>query len=342
MRGPSRQITSRLVAGAFGRAATARARSATIRPSAPSATPESVSARPGVEQFGGGFGGRLRHQAAPREVAHPAEQRRVVVRRRVGRAHDPGEQVRLRHVHQPLELVDLGLAQRADMRVREAPGDQVDLAHAAMPGAEQQAPPPLVQAFARNRGSAHLFRNTKSPDVPGEADIAAERPHVSKEPKLSSDSRAVVGDWTLRYGGVGDGRAVVRTAVSGAVHVSCVGAGRAFPRPRAARLRPPADRSFDDHGALQRADVPVLGGPEQTDPAGLDDPRSRQAARQLDHDPRRSDGAVRRRPHQGLGRLQRLGLQLVLPQRLEALLSQMVRRRAALRRADVPADRRAA
>ena len=129
----------------------ARARSATIRPSAPSATPESVSARPGTSSSAGDCG--LRHHAAPpREIAHIRRNSAVSNSRGVARrAHHPGEQVRLRHVHQPLELVDLGLAQAGDMRVGEAPGDQVHLAHAAMPGAEQQAPPPLVQALARNR-----------------------------------------------------------------------------------------------------------------------------------------------------------------------------------------------
>ena len=128
----------------------ARARSATIRPSAPSATPESVSARPGTRSRRA-IGG-LRHQAAPRWKARIWRNSAVSnCCRRRGRAHHPGEQVRLRHVHQPLELVDLGLAQLAICASAKRPGDQVHLAHAAMPGAEQQAPPPLVQAFARNR-----------------------------------------------------------------------------------------------------------------------------------------------------------------------------------------------
>ena len=67
----------------------------------------------------------------------------------------------------------------ADMRVGKAPGDQIDLAHAAMPGAEQQAPPPLVQAFARSGAAGHVCSNTKSPDGPGEADIATESANVS-------------------------------------------------------------------------------------------------------------------------------------------------------------------
>src|SRR5947209_6508212 len=65
------------------------------------------------------------------------------------------------------------------MRVREPSGNQIDFAHAAMPGAEQQAPAPLVQAFARSGTTAHRFHNTKSPDVPGAADIAMESRNVS-------------------------------------------------------------------------------------------------------------------------------------------------------------------
>ena len=52
-------------------------------------------------------------------------------------SHDPIEKVRLRHIHQPLELANLDIAQAPDMRVGEAPSDQVDLAHPAMPRAEQ-------------------------------------------------------------------------------------------------------------------------------------------------------------------------------------------------------------
>ena len=53
MREPSRQITARLIAGADGRAATARARSASTSPSAPSATPERCSGRPGASRSAG-------------------------------------------------------------------------------------------------------------------------------------------------------------------------------------------------------------------------------------------------------------------------------------------------
>ncbi len=56
MRGPSRQTTTRLVAGARGRAATARARSATTSPSAPSATPDERQRPARLQQFGGRLG----------------------------------------------------------------------------------------------------------------------------------------------------------------------------------------------------------------------------------------------------------------------------------------------
>ena len=55
MRWPSRQITASEIAGAFGRAAMARARSASTSPSAPSATCASVSGCAGLQQCGGRF-----------------------------------------------------------------------------------------------------------------------------------------------------------------------------------------------------------------------------------------------------------------------------------------------
>src|SRR5258707_8609713 len=65
------------------------------------------------------------------------------------------------------------------MRIGETPGDQVDLAHAAMPGAEQQAPPPRIKAVARNGGAAHLFPQHEKPGRAGQGDIATAGANVS-------------------------------------------------------------------------------------------------------------------------------------------------------------------
>ena len=69
--------------------------------------------------------------------------------------------------------------------------------------------------------------------------------------------------------------------------------------------------------------------------------RARAAARQLADDPRRGAEPVRRGAHQGGRQQQRLGLLFVLQERLEALLSQVVRRRAPVGRHALPEDRRA-
>ncbi len=120
MRGPSRQTTSRLVAGASARAATARARSATTRPSAPSATPAKRQRAAGREQFGGGLRAMLTSPSPrPRPLRLKSRSRRnsarVVVRRHVGCAGDPGEQLAVRHLDQPLELVELAVASMSPM-----------------------------------------------------------------------------------------------------------------------------------------------------------------------------------------------------------------------------------
>ena len=67
-----------------------------------------------------------------------------------------------------------------------------------------------------------------------------------------------------------------------------------------------------------------------------------QAARELGNHPRRSLGAVRAGRHQGRRQVQRFRLQFVLPHRLEAVLSQMVRRAAAVGEIGLPAHRRVA
>ena len=54
-----------------------------------------------------------------------------------------------------LILVQFGVGQGADGAIGEAAEDQVHLAYAAMPGAEEEFPPPLIQSLARSRRSAH-------------------------------------------------------------------------------------------------------------------------------------------------------------------------------------------
>ena len=67
---------------------------------------------------------------------------------RVGRVRDrllagePGQQVGVRQFEQLLILVEFGVGQGGDCSIGEAAEDQVHLAHAAMPGAEQQLAPP--------------------------------------------------------------------------------------------------------------------------------------------------------------------------------------------------------
>ena len=48
------------------------------------------------------------------------------------------------------QFVEFALAHRRKPRVGETAEDQVDLADAAVPGAEQKPPPPRVQALARS------------------------------------------------------------------------------------------------------------------------------------------------------------------------------------------------
>ena len=64
------------------------------------------------------------------------------------------------------------------------------------------------------------------------------------------------------------------------------------------------------------------------------------AARQLADHARRGVDAVRAGPDQGRRQVQRLGFQFVLPHRVEAVLSEMVRGAAAVGARQLPEDRR--
>ena len=157
---------------AFGRAATARARSAMTSPSAPSATPASVSGRPATSMAAGDVAiSRLRRRLMKARRACGTAACRIPAGTPSSPMH-PGEQVVIRHLEQPLEIVEFGLAEVRDRGVGEAAEDQVGLAHAAMPGAEQHLAPPRVQAFARSGAAGHLISNAESPDGPGRGYIA--------------------------------------------------------------------------------------------------------------------------------------------------------------------------
>lgn len=60
------------------------------------------------------------------------------------------------------------------MRVRKTPKDVIHLLGTPVPAAEQEPLAPIVEAIAGTGGSGHFlpFVNAKSPDVPGEVDIA--------------------------------------------------------------------------------------------------------------------------------------------------------------------------
>src|SRR5215813_11797218 len=169
MRGPSRQTTSRLVAGAPRRAATARPRSAQARPSAPSVTPASVSGRPDLRRSAGEATNSALAVVAV-IVAHSPEHWRIEVARNLGFAGNPGEQLPVGEVDKAFELVELGVIQNGDSTVGEAAHDQVHLAHAAVPGPEQELAAPDIQPIARTFG--HAVSNAKNPDGPGEGHIA--------------------------------------------------------------------------------------------------------------------------------------------------------------------------
>ena len=182
MRGPSRQITTRLVRRA--RSAPPQRRGRDRRRSGLRRHPRRPE-RQGTAR-NEKLGRRLRHQAAPRKsrmlrnkaVSNSAG----VARAPITQASRSGSGTSI----QPLELVHLRLAHGRDMRIGEAPGDQVHLAHAAMPGAEQQPPPALgVQPIARNCRSAHV-RNGSQHEKPGRA---GQRSYSDGWPRMSAGRR---------------------------------------------------------------------------------------------------------------------------------------------------------
>ena len=82
------------------------------------------------------------------ERAHLTEDRRVVVRRRLQLAGEPGEHVAVRRLHQQLQVGDIRVGQIGKARVGEAAHAKVHLAGAAVPRPEQDAAAAIVEAVA--------------------------------------------------------------------------------------------------------------------------------------------------------------------------------------------------
>src|SRR5262249_57038875 len=107
--------------------------------------------------------------------APPSEHRAIVLCRDLLLARDPGQQLIVRQLDEALAFVELGLGEPGDFRIGEPAHDQIHLAHAAMPRAEQQFAAAEVEPVARSRGSGHE-EETSTPKArtgPGEAYIDA-------------------------------------------------------------------------------------------------------------------------------------------------------------------------
>ena len=93
--------------------------------------------------------------------------RSVVIERDILFPGDPGQEVPIQHVDQPLKLGQLRLGKPAERPVGEATHDQIRFAHAAVPSPEQQLATAQVQSIARTCCAGHRFLNAKRPDGPG-------------------------------------------------------------------------------------------------------------------------------------------------------------------------------
>src|SRR5262245_15459856 len=101
------------------------------------------------------------------EIAQATEQRGVVVGRDLRFAGNPGQQFRVGRLYQSLEFADFLLRQLLDRGIGEAAHDEVHLARAAMPGAEQKLAPALIQPLARPCGAAHQLPRRAMPNARG-------------------------------------------------------------------------------------------------------------------------------------------------------------------------------
>src|SRR5215470_14412764 len=177
MRGPSRQMTSRLVAGGSGRAASERARSAMTSPSAPSATLARVSGRLDTSCSGCA----IRSPSIDMEVTQASEHHTVVVVRDLALAAHPSIDVVIGRIGQVLEFCQFGVGEIDDAAIGESTQDQIHLTGATMPRPVEQPSAAHVQSFARLCRSGHSgSKNANSPDEPGRSDIATASQDVSK------------------------------------------------------------------------------------------------------------------------------------------------------------------
>ena len=142
-------------------------------PSAPSATLAMVTAlrraaaaRPAISCLRGPLIGRLPR----RESSASARTHRWHARRNAAGAGQCGIEVRIRQFDQLLEFGQLRIRQIGQMRVGKAPDDQIHLARAAMPAAEQKPLAPIVEPVARSCRSCHVkSRNNPQRQKPGRA-----------------------------------------------------------------------------------------------------------------------------------------------------------------------------
>ena len=76
----------------------------------------------------------------------------IVVLRHGLAADHPGVKAGVGHFDQPLEIIERIVIEFVDVGVGKAADDQIGLAYAAAPGAEQNPPPPHIQSLARSFG----------------------------------------------------------------------------------------------------------------------------------------------------------------------------------------------
>src|SRR6185312_7160959 len=148
-------------------------------------------------------------------------------------------------------------------------------------------------------------------------------------PALTRHDRAI-GESGATVTGTYDAETASRATACRALYSGGHHALRALPRQGAFAFCPPARRSFDLSRSLQCTDVRGLGRAERAGDPGRQFSRAVQADGELAGHPRGSGAAVRRGLYSRRRQEQRLGFLFVLQERLEALLSQMVRRLSSL------------
>jgi hypothetical protein len=102
-----------------------------------------------------------------------------------------------------LVLVEVGITERLDVRIRKAAHDQIGLPCATMPRPEQQTPPAGVEAVAGSGAAGHNFSNAKNPAGAGcgiyiERDVGIVRGDNGRIRAESGAAVAVIGDENQR------------------------------------------------------------------------------------------------------------------------------------------------